>query len=463
MDNNTPPSNEENNLETSASSTPREAGDEADFEIVNSPFNNKKNPTAMIAVGAVIAVISIYAFYSIFSSPPPAEPISPMAGQGGDKLINVAPDNGTPENVGDGIGEMDMTVAPPVSMIPPPPPPESTIYVPPPMVMPPMAQPSQAIITPPSSSNIISNSDSSGNIFEEPPPPPPPAPPAPLPTLSGIGKTSGVNLKDDESKKRLKSNMLVIDGGVGSASSVGGSNSELRDRNAIFAESAIRSSKADKAIATGLNNLNMTIAQGKIINAVLETAINTDLPGTLRAIVSRDTYAEAGRDVLIPKGSRLIGTYNTDLFQGQSRVMIVWTRMIRPDGIDIEIGSSAVDGLGRAGISGHIDNKFTEIFSAAIMTTALSIAGAVAVEAVLPTENNSTTTTPEGNTTTTASPAQTAAGSALTGLVQTSKDVVDKIVDTRPTITIDQGTLINVFVNRDLTFPSNINGGMFIQ
>ena len=75
----------------------------------------------------------------------------------------------------------------------------------------------------------------------------------------------------------------------------------------------IGNTKADTAKATEVNNLNRTILQGKIVNAVLETAINTDIPGMLRAIVTRDVYAEQGVDVMIPKGSRLIGKYASEV------------------------------------------------------------------------------------------------------------------------------------------------------
>ncbi len=195
----------------------------------------------------------------------------------------------------------------------------------------------------------------------------------------------------------------------------------------------------------------MTIAQGKIIHAVLETAINTDLPGTLRAIVSRDTYAETGREVMIPKGSRLIGTYSTGVLRGQKRVMVVWTRLIRPDGLDIDIGSPGTDALGRGGVPGLVDNKYAEIFSAAILTSVIAIGIAAGTDAII--DNPSTTTTGGGSSTTTGSAGATAASGAVATLGSVSEDVVNTMLDLRPTITVDQGTLVNVFVNKDLTFP----------
>jgi len=291
-------------------------------------------------------------------------------------------------------------------------------------------------------------------------PPPPPPPP-----VSGAETSGKLSKTDKEMQARIRSNMLIVDGtrAEGTAARDAADNAlSAADSNRAWASYVIKGTNADKEVATRLNNLSMTIAQGKIINAVLESAINTQLPGTIRAIVSRDTYAETGRTVLIPKGSRLIGQYNTSILRGQNRVMIVWTRLIRPDGIDIMIGSPGVDGLGRAGLEGFVDNRYMEIFSAAILTTALSIGAAVASDRVMP-DKSTTTTGSGGSTTTNTSPAQKAGGDAVENLTAVSKSVVQNIIDIRPTVTVDQGTRINVFVNRDLTFPSEMKDALFVQ
>jgi type IV secretion system protein VirB10 len=234
-----------------------------------------------------------------------------------------------------------------------------------------------------------------------------------------------------------------------------------QDPNLAFQNNLIESSQAEEQKATQLKNLEHTIAQGKIVEAVLETAIDTDLPGTLRAIISRDTFAEAGRKVLIPKGSRLIGAYNTGILRGQRRVFIVWTRVIRPDGVDIQIGSPATDPLGRAGVPGFVDNKYLETFSTALLTSVLSIGVAAITDSV--TDTNSSSTTSNNGTTTTGTAAATAAGESVKTIGKISGDIVNNILDLRPTITVDQGTRINIFVNRDLKFPEEFSGAVFIQ
>ena len=90
------------------------------------------------------------------------------------------------------------------------------------------------------------------------------------------------------------------------------------------------------------------MTQGTLIPAVLETAIDTDLPGYVRAVVSRDVRSFDGSKVLIPRSSRLIGQYKSGLADGQTRAYVIWSRLIRPDGVSVALGSPAVDFSGRS-------------------------------------------------------------------------------------------------------------------
>jgi type IV secretion system protein VirB10 len=231
------------------------------------------------------------------------------------------------------------------------------------------------------------------------------------------------------------------------------------DPNSAFEASVIENStEAEKVEATRIANLQRTIAQGRIIHATLESALNTDLPAPVRAIVSRDTYAEAGHEVLIPKGSRLIGVYNTDISGGQSRVFLVWTRVIRPDGVDVMLGSPLVDQIGQAGIGGQVDSKFQSIFSRALLSSIVAISLAIGSDEVnrkMGGESSTTTTDSSlGGSQTSGNAASTATVDALDRLGETSDSFLDKFLELRPTILVDQGTPVNVFVNRDLIFPA---------
>ena len=110
-----------------------------------------------------------------------------------------------------------------------------------------------------------------------------------------------------------------------------------------------------------------------MIPAVLETALDSTRPGFARAIVSRDVRGFDGSRVLIPRGSRLIGEYRSEAAPGQKRALVIWSRLIRPDGVTIAIASPAGDPLGRGGIRARVNSHFFERFAGAILQSALDI------------------------------------------------------------------------------------------
>ncbi|MGQ3048528.1 MAG: TrbI/VirB10 family protein [Niveispirillum sp.] len=166
-----------------------------------------------------------------------------------------------------------------------------------------------------------------------------------------------------------------------------------------------------------------TVAQGAFIPAVLETAIDSDLPGYVRALVSQDVRSFDGSRVLVPRTSRLIGQYKSGLQAGQKRVYVLWTRLIRPDGVSVALASPAISQDGKSGLSGDVDTHFVERFGSATM---LSVVGALSAI---------------GNAALILSGSQSAAGVAA----QRDSQIP-------PTIRIDQGQPIRVFVARDLDF-----------
>ena len=208
--------------------------------------------------------------------------------------------------------------------------------------------------------------------------------------------------------------------------------------------------------ATRISDLAHTIAQGKLLTAVLETAINTELPGSVRAVVSRDVYAEAGNEVLIPKGSRLFGSYSSKVSRGQGRVEIGWTRLIRPDGVDMAITFNASDQFGRAGLVGDVDNKYSSFVANSIMTSMLTIGGVAAAQRIL-TGDSSTTTTinpTQGTTTATGSATNHALLDVTNTIIDTLGQLITNTINLNPIIRVPQGTKITVIVNSDITVPS---------
>ncbi|MFM8374747.1 MAG: TrbI/VirB10 family protein [Phenylobacterium sp.] len=191
---------------------------------------------------------------------------------------------------------------------------------------------------------------------------------------------------------------------------------------------------SDGARATQMRDLGRVVPQGTLISAVLESAINSDLPGAVRGVVSRDVRSFDGSRVLIPRGSRLVGQYKSAASIGQTRAFVVWSRIISPTGVTIDIASPAVDRLGRGGVEGQVDNHFIERFGASILLTVLN-AGVTAAA-----NSNSG----GGNTTLILGlPGQ--AGQAMAGLVPR---------DIPATLEVDPGAAIQVYVARDLDFSA---------
>lgn len=219
-----------------------------------------------------------------------------------------------------------------------------------------------------------------------------------------------------------------------SAAAGGGTNAASRglSGNENFA-ARVGGREVEVARAERLTNLDRLVPQGAIIGAVLETALNTDLPGYARAVVSRDVLSFDGSAVMIPAGSRVIGEYNSGVAQGASRVFIVWSRLIRPDGVSIALASPAIDDLGRGGLAGKVNRHFFQRFGGAILTSVLTggigylTARAASGSAVVVSSSNE---------------ANSLAGQASRG------------TDIPPTITTKQGANVRIFVARDLDFSA---------
>ncbi|QKX00975.1 type VI secretion protein [Wolbachia endosymbiont of Dipetalonema caudispina] len=145
-------------------------------------------------------------------------------------------------------------------------------------------------------------------------------------------------------------------------------------------DSILSSTSTQLSTVARVRKLGFMITQGKIIDAVLETAIDSDLQGMLRAVISSDVYAESSNTILIPKGSRLIGNYSFNPSTIKDRININWNRIILPHGIDITVSSFGTDKLGRAGIIGMVDSKVTSALFSSILLAGISISSAVVAQ-----------------------------------------------------------------------------------
>ena len=181
------------------------------------------------------------------------------------------------------------------------------------------------------------------------------------------------------------------------------------------------------AQARSLANPSTTVTEGTLIPAILETAINTDVPGYVRAVVSQDVRSFDGKRVLVPRSSRLIGQYQAGVQQGQRRAYVIWTRLIRPDGVSVTLASPAVGFDGTTGLEGDVNNHFFKRFGSGLLLSVVGGLGALATGGV--------------GGVIVAGGAQSAANSAVQQTGQIS-----------PTIRVRAGEPIRVFTARDLDF-----------
>lgn len=184
---------------------------------------------------------------------------------------------------------------------------------------------------------------------------------------------------------------------------------------------------------------HMTVPAGEMIPATLETAINSELAGMARAITTRDIYASSGDKLLIPKGSSLIGQFNSAISQGQSRIFIVWNRARLANGVTIMLSSPSADIIGRSGqAADYIDRHFFERFGSGVLLSVLGMYSAT----------NNVNGQDEYN-----SRAQYRMNLA-NSFQQAANQSVLADMQQKPTLQINQGAAINIFVAKDLDFYS---------
>jgi len=171
-----------------------------------------------------------------------------------------------------------------------------------------------------------------------------------------------------------------------------------------------------------------------VIPAALITGLRSDLPGEVTAQVTGDVYdSPTGTILLVPQGARLIGQYDAQISFGQSRALLVWTRLIFPNGRSIVLERQpGTDAAGYAGLQDRVNNHWRTLFEAAILSTILSVGAEAGTS---DSENNLAQAIREG---------------ASQSLNQTGQQVVSRSLNVQPTLTIRPGFPVRVLVTRDL-------------
>jgi type IV secretion system protein VirB10 len=291
--------------------------------------------------------------------------------------------------------------------------------------------------------------------------------PAPaLPQISA-GSQAGSTAGQAQGKydAKIKSSMMLGGGQSGSK----GTGSELPKLDAATANGDFRPklTVASSTQVAQVGDLSNIITQGKMIDSVLETPINTLYPGPIRALISRDVFSEKGSNILIPRGSRVLGTLKGGYTPGITRVSVNWDRIILPNGYDISIASApGVNKLGMMGIEGIVNRQFIETIGSAALLSIINISAANVVEKYFDIKPSIVTTSsndalgPNVRSQTALGPTQQAAQSEVQNLSNITKDWLKQNFLPTPYIVINQGTRLKIFVNQDIRFPKNLNEGV---
>ncbi|SAL62563.1 TrbI/VirB10 family protein [Caballeronia humi] len=186
------------------------------------------------------------------------------------------------------------------------------------------------------------------------------------------------------------------------------------------------------------------IRAGGVIPGVMISGVNSDLPGQIMGQVAQDVYDTAtGKYLLIPQGTRLVGTYNSNVAYGQSAVLIAWQRLVFPDGKALDISAMpGADGAGYAGFRDQINNHYVRIFASALLMSGVTAAASYATDR--DSSNSGYYSQP-----TVGSELSQALGQQLGNV---TAQMISKNLNIAPTIEIRPGYRFNIIVVKDLDF-----------
>jgi len=193
--------------------------------------------------------------------------------------------------------------------------------------------------------------------------------------------------------------------------------------------------------ATVLQNPDMVITEGTLIPCVLQTAIDSQLPGLVDCVVPIDIRGSTGDVVLLDRGTKIVGQLQSGPIQGQNRVFVDWTRAETPKHVIVALDSPGADELGRSGLPGAVDNHFLARFGGALMLTL--------VQGVL-----------QAGTAVAGNAGGSGSNQAALGFVYAAQGNGQSVANTAlqnsinipPTLTKNQGDTVSLFVAHDLDF-----------
>ena len=194
-----------------------------------------------------------------------------------------------------------------------------------------------------------------------------------------------------------------------------------------------------------MHNRDKLLLQGTYLRCILETKIVSELKGFTSCVITEPVYSASGKYLLLPKGSKVMGQYGSSTPTGP-RLEVIWNRIITPDGIDVTLESPGVDNLGASGHVGKFKSHWGSRLASALLISLISDAFKYAAAEYGPQGETVTT-----NTSTTTNPCE----SETTGTLKQQAIKQLERNNARPnTVTINQGTLINIYTAQDIDFSS---------
>lgn len=260
-----------------------------------------------------------------------------------------------------------------------------------------------------------------------------------LPTDLPPMREGALEKKDDLQQRRMASENNLI-----AAQEKGGR------KNQLFEDEY---SSVKRGAVEALANADFVLTRGTFIRCALETKIVSTLPGMTSCIVTEPIYSVNGRRLLIDKGSKVTGEYKY-VDENYDRVGVVWTRVLTTTGLDVRIDSAGTDALGGAGIPGHYDGHWGERIGAAMLVSLLADgidAGAQKFANDNEIRGRTTVSGVGGVGVVTIDPweSQTAATAK-----KAATDMLARSANRKATVTVLNGTVINIFAARDVDFSS---------
>lgn len=285
----------------------------------------------------------------------------------------------------------------------------------------------------------------------------PPLPPPPL-------DSTPLFVPQSDSAREMDRGPTLLDRRIGSGSGVGGGDgqdgngsnggrgmdeytramlAQLPNNQAAPAKVRRGPDVEDVSSATYIQSPDALLVRGTYLRCVLETRIITDLAGYTSCLLTEPVYSINGRNLLLPKGSKIYGAYGGGPMG--KRVEVIWDRITTPNGIDVAMSSPGVDQLGGAGHPGQYSAHWGSRIASALMISLISDAFKYAAA-----EHGPETTTIANNGMTVQSPYESATARTMERLAN------EALSSNRrpPTVTINQGTIVNVYVAKDVDFTN---------